>query len=155
MRQTGTVTVAALVASAAIGVAVGVGGYTFVYARGASYLTNDPAACANCHIMRDHYEAWTKSAHRHVAVCNDCHTPHNPIGKYAVKASNGFWHSFAFSSGRFPEPLRIKERNRAVAEDACRRCHGAIVDAIDTAHARTAALSCVHCHANVGHWREK
>jgi hypothetical protein len=28
--------------------------YTFVYAKGYSYLTNDPGACANCHIMADH-----------------------------------------------------------------------------------------------------
>ncbi len=154
MRQHGTVTVAALVASTALGIAAGLGGYTFVYAKGASYLTNDPAACANCHIMGDHFAAWLKSPHRHVAVCNDCHTPHNPVAKYAVKASNGFWHSFAFTSGRFPEPLRIKERNHAVTEDACRRCHGAIVDAIESGHAKARGLSCVRCHANVGHLRE-
>jgi len=28
----------------AVGLALGIGGYTFVYARGAAYLTNDPAA---------------------------------------------------------------------------------------------------------------
>lgn len=28
----------------------GIGGYTFVYAKGGSDLTNDPAACANCHV---------------------------------------------------------------------------------------------------------
>ena len=31
------------------GILTAVGGYTFVYAKGYSYLTNDPAACANCH----------------------------------------------------------------------------------------------------------
>ena len=42
---------AALFASTAVlaGVAAGVGGFTFVYARGYSYLTNDPKACVNCH----------------------------------------------------------------------------------------------------------
>ena len=39
----------ALVVGASLGVIAGIGGYTFVYAKGASYLTNDPAACANCH----------------------------------------------------------------------------------------------------------
>jgi cytochrome c nitrite reductase small subunit len=48
----------AIAASLAIGVAIGIGAYTFVYAKGASYLTNDPAACANCHIMEEHYSAW-------------------------------------------------------------------------------------------------
>jgi cytochrome c nitrite reductase small subunit len=40
-----------------IAVVLGIGGYTFVYARRASGLTNDPAACANCHIMREQYDA--------------------------------------------------------------------------------------------------
>ena len=38
-----------------VGLALGVGASTFVYARGASYLTNDPAACVNCHVMREQY----------------------------------------------------------------------------------------------------
>lgn len=59
--------------SVAVGLAVGLGGFTFVYAKGASYLQNDPAACVNCHIMSDQYTAWNKSSHRSVAVCNDCH----------------------------------------------------------------------------------
>ena len=37
---------------------MGIGAYTFVYARGASYLTNDPAACVNCHVMREPYDGW-------------------------------------------------------------------------------------------------
>ena len=47
-----------LLLGAVLGVAVGIGGYTFVYARGWSYLTNDPAACANCHVMREQYDGW-------------------------------------------------------------------------------------------------
>jgi cytochrome c nitrite reductase small subunit len=141
------------IAAVAVGLAGGLGGYTFVYAKGASYLTNDPTACANCHIMREHLEAWEKSSHRHVAVCNDCHTPHNLVGKYAVKASNGFWHSFAFTSGRFPDPLRIKSGNRTVAEDQCRRCHAPIVAAMDGPHGREGKAACIHCHRDAGHMR--
>jgi len=37
----------------ALGLLMGVGGYTFIYARGASYMTDDPAACANCHVMNE------------------------------------------------------------------------------------------------------
>jgi cytochrome c nitrite reductase small subunit len=98
-----------LLASAIIGVAVGLAAYTFIYAKGYSYLTNDPAACANCHVMQAQYDAWMKSSHHSVAACNDCHTPHNIIGKYAVKANNGFWHSFYFTSGHYP--TRLKSRN--------------------------------------------
>jgi cytochrome c nitrite reductase small subunit len=132
-----------------VGLAIGVGGFTFVYAKGASYLTNDPAACANCHVMRAHLDAWLASSHHTVAVCNDCHAPHDLAGKYATKAINGFWHSVAFTTGRFPEPLRITGRNRAVTEGACRDCHRTLVEAI--AHAGQGETSCIRCHARVGH----
>jgi cytochrome c nitrite reductase small subunit len=38
------------------GVAFGLGLFTFFYAEGFSYFSNDPAACINCHIMRDQFE---------------------------------------------------------------------------------------------------
>lgn len=141
-----------LLAAVAVGLVAGLGFYTFVYARGASYLTSDPAACANCHVMREHFDGWLKGPHRHVAVCNDCHTPHSLVGKYAAKANNGFWHSFAFTSGRYPDPLRIKDYNRQITEAACRRCHHPIVEAIDF-HSGGQDVSCVRCHAQVGHMR--
>ena len=148
-------TAARIVLGIAIGLIIGVGGYTFLYAKGYSYLSNDPAACANCHIMQDHYDAWLKSSHRSVATCNDCHTPAGFIGKYASKASNGFWHSFAFTTGRFPEPLRIKQHNREITEQACHKCHQEIVEAIEGPHekADSAKISCVRCHNSVGHMR--
>lgn len=110
-----------------IGAAIGLGAFTFVYARGYSYLTDDPAACANCHVMDEHFAAWLKSSHRAVAGCNDCHTPHTLLGKWTTKARNGFWHSFWFTTGDFPYPLRITERNRDIVGDACRDCHAALV----------------------------
>lgn len=144
-------TIPAAVLGITIGAAIGVGGYTFVYAKGASYLTDNPAACANCHVMQDYYTAWMKSSHRAVAVCNDCHSPHNFFGKYQVKATNGFWHSFAFTTQRFHEPLQIKPRNRAVTEGACRYCHEDIVVAIEGPHGQSGRTDCVRCHNTVGH----
>src|SRR6188474_1625942 len=96
-----------LLVSLAIGLAAGLGVYTFLYAKGGSYLTDDPVACRNCHVMEGQYQGWIKSSHRAVAVCNDCHTPAGHIPKYATKALNGYRHSFAFTSGRFPEPIQI------------------------------------------------
>lgn len=144
-------TISRSVLGIAVGLAIGIGGYTFLYAKGGSYLTNDPGACANCHIMQDYYDAWIKSSHRSVAVCNDCHTPPGFVAKYATKASNGFWHSFAFTSGRFPDPLRIKPHNREITEQACRKCHSEIVDAIETPQEDAPQLSCIRCHTSVGH----
>jgi hypothetical protein len=71
-----------LLVGVALGLLIGLGGYTFIYSKGYSYLTNNPAACANCHVMRAQYDAWLKSSHRSAATCNDCHTPHNVLGKY-------------------------------------------------------------------------
>ena len=135
-----------------LGIALGIGVYTFVYAKGYSYMTNDPAACANCHIMNEQYTGWIKSSHHAVAVCNDCHTPAGFFPKYATKASNGFWHSFGFTTGRFPEPLRIKEHNRDIANQACRKCHEDIVEAIEGPHKDAQVLSCLPCHRSVGHF---
>ena len=160
-----------LAAATAIGIALGLGAFTFVYAKGYSYLGTDPAACANCHVMNEHYSAWQKSSHRTVATCNDCHTPHNIVGKYVTKAENGFWHSFYFTTGNYPDPLRITPRNRKVTEGACRYCHEEMVAAIEpgahdlprdsagrpipvtvsSAHADEEA-SCIRCHKYVGHW---
>lgn len=138
-----------------LGAAAGLGVFTFGYAKGASYLTNDPAACANCHVMQGHFDGWRHSSHRSVAACNDCHTPPGLVPKYIVKAKNGFWHSFYFTTGTFHEPIRITAGNRKVTEKACRKCHAAIVAAIDpSTHGRAAdATSCIHCHSTVGHMR--
>lgn len=146
----GAHTVTGIVLGCVLGIAVGISGYTFIYAKGFSYLTNDSAACANCHIMNDYYAGWIKSSHRSAAVCNDCHTPAGFLPKYATKASNGFWHSVAFTSGRFPEPLRIKPHNREITEKACHKCHQEIVAAL---HYTAEDLSCVRCHRSVGHLR--
>ena len=142
-----------LVAAALVGVLVGIGSYTFLYAKGYSYLTNDPAACANCHIMQDHFDAWSRASHRSVAVCNDCHTPPGLVPKYLTKARNGFWHSFYFTTGRYPDPLRITSRNERVTELACRKCHAELTASIDPAHgdAGPGGLQCATCHGDVGH----
>jgi cytochrome c nitrite reductase small subunit len=142
---------AIVIMGVAIGLLLGVGGYTFIYARGGSYFTNDPKACANCHIMREQFEDWQRSSHRSVAVCNDCHAPHDLIGKYITKGRNGFWHSFYFTTGTFPEPIRITPRNARITEEACRTCHADIVHAIDAFPRRDQPLLCVSCHRNVGH----
>ncbi|KAB2896272.1 MAG: cytochrome c nitrite reductase small subunit [Kofleriaceae bacterium] len=138
--------VLAIAASLALGATIGLGAFTFVYARGASYLGNDPASCANCHVMREHYAAWRKSSHHAVAVCNDCHAPPGGVRKYWVKAVNGYNHSYAFTTGDFVEPLRITPGNRAVTEEQCRRCHRDVVHMMGTE-----VVSCIRCHDAVGH----
>lgn len=135
-----------------LGAVAGLGLYTFVYAKGYSYLTNDPRACVNCHVMNEQYDGWVKAPHRNVATCNDCHTPHHLAGKYATKARNGFWHSYYFTTQTFKEPIEITPVARRIAMDNCRRCHADIVDAVDGAHRKEKRLDCLRCHEGVGHF---
>jgi len=138
-----------LVVASVLGAAAGLGAYTFVYARGYSYLLDDPAVCANCHVMREQFDGWVKSSHHAVATCNDCHTPHGLVGKYATKALNGWNHSLAFTTGRFHEPIRANARNRRIAEESCVKCHTAVIDSMHLTSDEPAA--CVRCHRAVGH----
>lgn len=137
-----------------VGLVLGLGAFTFVYAKGASYLTTDPRSCANCHVMEEQFSAWVKGSHRNVATCADCHMPHDFFGKWLAKAVSGFNHSLAFTTGRFPEPIRIGKRNRDIAERTCRSCHEAITASISAHGAPPGSresLACLRCHASVGH----
>lgn len=142
-----------LILGIALGLAVGIGAYTFVYARGYSYMSDNADACVNCHIMQDQYSGWLKSSHRAVAVCNDCHTPPGLIPKYVTKAQNGFWHSYYFTTGWYPDNIHITQGGRDVAEKACRKCHQEIVEAIEGSHSQLSdsQTSCLRCHISVGH----
>lgn len=130
---------------------IGMGLFTFGYARGSSYLTDRPEACANCHVMSGQYEGWMRSSHRKVAVCNDCHTPPGIAAKYGTKALNGFFHSLAFTTGRFPDDIRITSRNMRVTQSACLKCHGDLTAAIRMGRGPASVPDCIRCHEHVGH----
>ena len=143
--------------SALVGVMFGAGMYTFHFAQGLSYFSNDPNACANCHLMRDYLDSWQNSSHHARAVCNDCHTPHALLPKLIAKAENGWRHSVKFTLWTFEEPLRIRPANSANLQENCIGCHRDLVDEIRTVTAHGKApgkaddLTCVRCHAGVGH----
>ena len=141
-----------LLAFAAFGLVMGLGGFTFSHAKGLSYFQDDPAACVNCHIMTDQYDSWTHSSHREWATCNDCHMPHDFVGKYTRKAINGWNHSVKFTTGNFPEPIMINRRNKEVALENCVNCHVTMVNDMLLGH-RPARddIRCTDCHGNVGH----
>ena len=153
MRLARLTTPATFALAVLVGVAAGIGGFTFLYARGASYLTHDPAACANCHVMREHYDGWLKSSHHDVAGCNDCHTPAAFLPKYWTKLENGLHHSIAFTTGNYPDAIQIRPADAAIVEANCRRCHADIVDQIAGPHGRGESVRCARCHDSVGHLR--
>ena len=133
-----------------LGIPAGIGAFTFVYAHGFSYLSTDPRACVNCHIMNDQYSAWLKSGHRHAATCVECHLPASGLAKWVAKADHGFRHSVAFTFQNFKEPIEITPHDRALAQENCLRCHGDFVQAVHTSPAGR-ELDCMHCHAGAGH----
>jgi cytochrome c nitrite reductase small subunit len=141
-----------VVLAALAGVLLGVGAYTFKYAQGLSYLSSDPKACVNCHIMRPQYESWQKSSHHAVAGCVDCHLPQDFIGKYVAKAENGWHHSKGFTLQDFHEPIMIKPKNAAILQENCLSCHGDLVhELIGGVNGDPGEVQCVHCHSGVGH----
>ena len=139
-------------AAIALGTALGVGLFTFSYASGLSYFSTDPKACANCHIMNSEYDSWGKSSHHAAARCVDCHLPHEMIPKYIAKAENGYHHSKGFTLQDFHEPIMIKEKNSRILQNNCLKCHGDLVHEIVAGSTTdVTSVTCVHCHASVGH----
>jgi len=141
-----------LLLAVSIGVAAGLGAYTFRYAQGLSYFKTDPRACVNCHIMQPEYDAWQKSSHHQVAVCIDCHLPHAVVPKYLAKAENGWRHGERFTTQRFVEPIVVQAKGRAILQDNCVRCHADIAHPLlEAARIQGEPLLCTHCHSGVGH----
>ena len=142
-----------LIGACGIGILFGMAGFTFHTAKGTSYLSNDPNACVNCHIMRDQHESWQKSSHHAVATCNDCHVPHGFFSKWLAKAEHGWNHSKAFTTGNFHEPIQVKPKSFRDLQENCLRCHNDLTTEI--ADHKTLSdrdpLNCIRCHANVGH----
>jgi len=61
------------------GVMIGLMGYLFYISKAYSYLSDNPKACVNCHIMAPEYATWNHSSHGRNTVCNDCHIPHDNV----------------------------------------------------------------------------
>jgi cytochrome c nitrite reductase small subunit len=137
-----------------VGLLIGLSCYIFMYAKGYSYLVNDPKACANCHIMQDYYDSWTKSSHHKAASCNDCHVPHQLFLKYLSKAKNGYNHSRAFTMQDFKEPIRITESNLKQLQHNCIECHATLTSEI-AGHkdVEQGQARCTTCHRSSGHMR--
>lgn len=139
--------------AAAFGIAAGLGLFTFLYAEGLSYFSDDPQSCINCHVMNEQYDAWNHSSHKAVATCNDCHAPPGTeVEKLIAKGINGWNHSVAFTTGNFPDPIRVTDFNASIAQRNCVDCHATAVNQMHFAGSLDVEqMSCVACHGNVGH----
>ncbi len=144
-----------VIAWVSVGVFLGLGVYTFWYAGGPSYLSNDPKACANCHVMRDNYRSWEAGPHHAAATCNDCHVPHAFPAKWLAKAENGWNHSVKFTLRNYEEPIRIRPVNLARVQANCIRCHGGQISAMAEHPVKVEEVGgdirCTDCHSGIGH----
>lgn len=106
------------------GLLFGFGGLALYVGNATSYLSDDPRACMNCHVMAPQFATWERSSHARVTVCNDCHVPHNNIfNKFLFKAMDGTRHSYMFTFRLEPQVIRIHDAGTAVVQDNCIRCH--------------------------------
>lgn len=139
---------------ASLGVLFGTGAYVANISRATSYLSDDPTACINCHIMKPYYASWQHSSHARVAKCNDCHVPHeSALAKYLYKAKDGLRHSTIFTLRKEPQVLRATEEARHVIQANCVRCHSQIVSEVQSFDPHKSDRSCIECHREVPHGR--
>ncbi len=143
-----------------LGAIVGLGAYIAKVANVASYLTDDPRACINCHVMTPQYITWNHSSHREVASCNDCHVPHDNVFKqYAFKAKDGIYHATIYTLRAEPEAIVMHEAGQQAVQNNCIRCH---VDQVTDAKMQSWTAThtsdrlertCWECHRETPHSR--
>lgn len=143
---------AELLAWVSVGVFLGLGIYTFQYAEGLSYLSNDPKACVNCHVMREQYAGWLTGSHHGRATCNDCHIPHHLPAKLWIKMENGWRHSIKFTFRSYEKPIRIRPANLERVEANCILCHELRLSRMPDHPVKVGdGTRCTECHVSIGH----
>lgn len=151
-----------MAAALSMGAFLGLGFYVVKLSNAPSYLSDDPKACINCHVMMPQYITWNKSSHREVASCNDCHVPQdNVFNQYYFKAMDGLYHSTIFTLRAEPEVIIARETSAEVIQNNCIRCHeNRITDPKLTATVENHDFhrtdrTCWECHREVPHGRVK
>ncbi|BAX79397.1 cytochrome c nitrite reductase small subunit [Labilibaculum antarcticum] len=143
-----------------LGIFVGLGFYVLYLSKAASYLSDKPETCVNCHVMAPQFATYQHSSHREVATCNDCHVPHNNVfNKYFFKAKDGLRHASMFALRMEPEVIFILEEGKKVVHKNCIRCHSQTLTdpklaALVPNHGHnTQDRVCWECHREVPHGR--
>jgi cytochrome c nitrite reductase small subunit len=129
-------------------------------ARATSYLSDDPKACVNCHVMAPQFATWERGSHGKVTNCNDCHVPQdNFISKYFFKASDGLRHSFMFTFRLEPQVIQIKDAGKKAVQQNCIRCHSNVIHPVSLRAISNKKIIdeeeryCWDCHRETPHGR--
>lgn len=142
-----------------LGVACGFALYLIYMSRAYSYLTDEPSACVNCHIMAPYYQSWQKSSHQPWTTCNDCHVPQDNFFRgYAFKAKDGLYHAAVFTFRAEPQVIRPRAESYGAIMENCIRCHTQLnTEFVKTGMVKYAevkdgkAKACWDCHREVPH----
>jgi len=137
------------------------GMYVIYISNAHSYVSDDPRACVNCHIMGPQYATWSHSAHRETAHCNDCHVPHNNVfNHYLFKAKDGLRHATIFTLRDEPQVIEIKDAGKEAVMSNCIRCHNHLITGVakygnlpDSVYHHRTERHCWDCHRTVPHGR--
>jgi cytochrome c nitrite reductase small subunit len=144
------------------GVIFGMAIYIFYMSRAHSYLSDNPSACVNCHVMTPYYQTWFHSSHAARTTCSDCHVPQdNFFAKWFTKAKDGGYHSAIFTLRKEPMAIRAKSSSSSNIMKNCIRCH----TQLNTAFVTTGMISftearagqgkaCWDCHTHVPHGKQ-
>lgn len=143
-----------------VGIGVGLLLLTLHLARATSYLSDDPVACVNCHVMAPYFATWERGSHGRVATCNDCHIPHdNIVNTYLFKAMDGMRHSYVFTFRLEPQVIRIKQAGKDAVQQNCIRCHQNVIHPISLRAISGQKIQgegdgyCWDCHRETPHGR--
>ncbi len=143
-----------------LGVLTGLFFFALHIGRATSYLSDDPTACINCHVMTPQFATWERSSHGRFTVCNDCHVPQdNFVKKYFFKASDGMRHSFMFTFRLEPQVIQIKQAGKNAVQQNCIRCHSEMIHPISVRAISNQKIQedgdgyCWDCHREVPHGR--
>jgi cytochrome c nitrite reductase small subunit len=144
-----------------LGIFTGLGAYSVYLSKAGSYLSDDPKACVNCHIMAPQYVTWNHSSHREVANCNDCHVPHdNSFNKYYFKAKDGLNHATLFTIRAERQVIFIGNEGKEVVKENCIRCHTHLFDQSKLIsqtkgnyQVHNTNRKCWECHREIPHGR--
>ena len=127
-----------------------------------SYLSSDPKACINCHVMNTQYATWQHSAHKEYATCIDCHLPTDSFfEKYKAKTVDGWNHSVAFTANTYNHTMKISDYGAKRVQENCISCHSSLTSSITSNAAKyhnfddtsgvESGRKCWDCHKSVPH----
>lgn len=143
-----------------LGIFIGLALTVLKISNAVSYLSDDPKACVNCHIMSPQYATWERGSHGRVTVCNDCHVPQdNFVNKYYFKAKDGLRHATMFTFRLEPQVIQIKEAGKKAVQENCIRCHTDLIHPVSVRAISNKMIInkeetyCWDCHRETPHGR--